>query len=232
MKNHMNQRSAALMLLAVALLLSACAPKATPTPIGIYVETSVAATMQSLATSDSLRALEQRMTQMAMPTATLAPTWTPQPTPTVAQTANLPQITAAPIVTNPPVVLPPVSTAVPTKTSLCLKATLVSETIPDGTVKAAGEDFTKTWVITNAGTCAWTTEFDFSFVSGDRMGAANIDLPQNVSPGGQVTISIPMEAPDTAGTYTGWWSFLNAGGVRFGVGDAGTGNISVNIVVN
>ncbi|MGB4595884.1 MAG: NBR1-Ig-like domain-containing protein [Anaerolineaceae bacterium] len=216
----------ALLLVLVVLAISACAPKATPTPIGVYIETSVAATMQVQATADSLRALEQRMTQMAMPTATLAPTWTPTAAPTVA-----PQPTSAPIVTQPPVVLPPANTAVPTITSLCLKATLVSETIPDGTVKSKGEDFDKTWVFKNAGTCTWTTEFDFSLISGERLGGTDIDLPQTVAPGGELTITIDMSAPDSAGDYTGWWSFRDAGGNHFGVGSAGTSNVSVRIVV-
>lgn len=211
----------------MVLVISACVPKATPTPIGVYLETSVAATMQSLATSDSLRALEQRMTQMALPTATLAPTWTPTITPTFA-----PQPTSTPFVARSPVYVPPANTAVPTITSLCLKATLVSETIPDGTVKTAGEDFTKSWVLKNSGTCTWTTEFDFSLISGVSMADADIDLPNDVVPGGEITISIPMKAPASAGDYTGYWSLRDAGGKHFGVGDAGTGNVSVRIVVN
>jgi hypothetical protein len=91
----------------MALVISACALKATPTPIGVYIETSVAATMQAQTTLDSLRALEQRMTQMAMPTATLAPTWTPMPSATMAQTTATPLPTTGPMVTKPPVIVQP-----------------------------------------------------------------------------------------------------------------------------
>lgn len=234
----MNKRMKFLLItIALALLIgaSACASKPTPTPIAYYIETSVAATMQFQATVDSLRALEQQMTQMAMPTATPQPTWTPMPSPTIAQTQALPPAApAAPMTTQPPAALPPAApaaSATPTKSSLCLKASLVSETIPDGTTKAANEDFTKSWTFKNVGTCAWTSEFDFSFVSGEQMGGANIDMTQSVAPGGEITISIPMTAPGSAGDYTGWWSFLDQGGNRFGVGDSGKGNVSVRIVV-
>jgi hypothetical protein len=112
-----------------------------------------------------------------------------------------------------------------------LKATLVSETIADGTVLAANEAFTKNWVFKNAGTCTWTSEFDFSFASGDEMGSADFDMTQSVAPGGEIPISRPMKAPSSAGDYTGLWSFVDQGGKRFGVGDSGTGNVSVRIVV-
>lgn len=231
MKNKLRHQFL-LLTVAIFLVISACAPKPTPTPIGVYVETSVAATMQAQATVDSLRALEQRMTQMAMPTATRVPTLAPLPTATVAQTLALPQPTSAPIVTKPPVVLPPANTATPTQAAICLKASLVNETIPDGTSKTAGEDFTKTWTFKNMGTCPWTTEFDFSFISGEQMNAASIDLPQTVAPGGEIIISIIMKAPNTAGDYTGLWAFRDAGGKPFGVGTSGTSNVSVRIVVN
>lgn len=235
----MNKRMKFLLMtifLTLAIGVSACSSKPTPTPIAYYIETSVAATMQFQATLDSLRALEQQMTQMAMPTATPQPTWTPMPSPTIAQTQSLlpaaPAAPAAPVATQPPAVLPPAApAATPTSASLCLKASLVSETIPDGTAKAANEAFTKSWTFKNVGTCAWTTEFDFAFVSGEKMGGANIDMKQSVAPGGEITISVPMTAPGSAGDYTGWWSFLDQGGNRFGVGNAGTGHVSVRIVV-
>lgn len=231
MKNNSRFLYLSLALL-VALVISACAPKATPTPIGVYIETSVAATMQVQATNDSLRALEQRLTQMAMPTATPAPTFTPMPSPSVAQTLATPLPTTGPMVTKPPVIPQPVApTATATQAGLCLKATLVSETIPDGTVLAANEVFTKKWVFKNAGTCTWTTEFDFLFTSGEKLDGANLDMTQSVAPGGEITISIDMKAPGSTGDYTGLWSFADQGGKRFGIGDSGTGNVSVRIVV-
>jgi hypothetical protein len=195
-----------LLALSVALVISACAPKATPTPIGVYIETSVAATMQVQATNDSLRALEQRLTQMAIPTATPAPTFTPMPSPSVAQTLATPLPTTGPMVTKPPIIPQPVApTATATQANLCLKATLVSETIPDGSIKSPTETFIKTWTFKNAGTCTWTTEFDFSFVSDEKMDGANFDLTPSVAPGGEITISISMKAPNSVGDHTGLW---------------------------
>ena len=104
----MNKRMKFLLMtifLTLAIGVSACSSKPTPTPIAYYIETSVAATMQFQATLDSLRALEQQMTQMAMPTATPQPTWTPMPSPTIAQTQSLlpaaPAAPAAPVARNP-----------------------------------------------------------------------------------------------------------------------------------
>ena len=214
-------------LLFALLLLSACGPTTTPTSAAEYIATQVEATLQAQATQDMVETLIARMTQQAIPTAT----FTPLPTATLLATpTTLPTPTQQ---TTTAIYVPPAVTSTPTQTALCLHATLISDgDIPDGTEMSPNETFTKTWTFKNTGTCTWTTEFDIFFVSGDQMSAPSVlDFPQTVQPGQSVTISIPMVAPSAPGTYTGYWNFADQGGKRFGIGQDGTGNFSVSIVV-
>ena len=214
-------------LLLALLFLSACGPTTTPTSAAEYIATQVEATLQAQATQDMAETLIARMTQQAIPTATFMPlpTATPLATPTTLSTPTQQPTTA--------IYVPPAVTSTPTRTALCLHATLISDgDIPDGTEMSPNEAFTKTWTFKNTGTCTWTTEFDIFFVSGDQMSAPSVlDFPQTVQPGQSVTISIPMVAPPEPGTYTGYWIFADQGARRFGIGQEGTGNFSVSIVV-
>ena len=214
-------------LLLALLFLSACGPTTTPTSAAEYIATQVEGTLQAQATQDMAETLIARMTQQAIPTATYTPlpTATPLATPTTLSTPTQQPTTA--------IYVPPAVTSTPTRTALCLHATLISDgDIPDGTEMSPNEAFIKTWTFKNTGTCTWTTEFDIFFVSGDQMSAPSVlDFPQTVQPGQSVTISIPMVAPPEPGTYTGYWIFADQGARRFGIGQEGTGNFSVSIVV-
>jgi hypothetical protein len=124
------------------------------------------------------------------------------------------------------VVTPPSPTSTSTGPSptpvatTCNRAAFVTDvSIPDNTAFAANTPFTKTWRLKNVGTCTWTTAYSVYFVSGNQMGApASINLTSNVAPGQTVDISVPMTAPNVAGTYQGYWKLRNASGVAFGVG--------------
>ena len=67
-------------------------------------------------------------------------------------------------VQSPPTFTPPAAIASPTilaaniTTSECAKASLVSETIIDGTIYKPGEQFTKVWQIQNVSNCVWDTD--------------------------------------------------------------------------
>ena len=214
-------------LLLALLFLSACGPTTTPTSAAEYIATQVGGTLQAQATQDMAETLIARMTQQAIPTATFTPlpTATSLATPTTLSTPTQQPTTA--------IYVPPAVTSTPTRSALCLHATLISDgDIPDGTEMSPNEAFTKTWTFKNTGTCTWTTEFDIFFVSGDQMSAPSVlNFPQTVQPGQSVTISIPMVAPPEPGTYTGYWIFADQGARRFGIGQEGTGNFSVSIVV-
>lgn len=88
--------------------------------------------------------------------------------------------------------------------------------VPDGTTVKAGQPFTKTWRISNTGTCTWTDGFRLAFVSGDAMGGTSTQLGKAVPPYGQADISVSLSAPKSNGTFKGDWRMQNASGVAFG----------------
>jgi hypothetical protein len=141
-----------------------------------------------------------------------------------AEAANTPT-SAAPVVTQTPLVFSPTLTPlVPTQTSNpvasgCGQASLISETIPDGTIYAPGLQFTKTWVIKNTSNCSWNTSYKIIFWDGDVLGGAYVyNLPQAVDAGQTVPISLLLTAPTATATYTSKWMLQTPDGVNFGVG--------------
>lgn len=102
----------------------------------------------------------------------------------------------------------------------CDDSTYLSDvTVPDGSEFIPGEVFTKTWRIQNTGTCNWDSDYNVIFVDGSMMGAASpVSLPIDlVVSGGVVDISIGMIAPETPGSYIGYWRIQNPSQVPFGV---------------
>lgn len=118
-----------------------------------------------------------------------------------ATSEGLPTLTPLPTDTPPVVQAPPTQIPLP-----CNKALFLSETIPDDTVFASGEAFTKSWTFKNIGTCTWNTDYKLVFATGDAMsGPASVNLTSAVVPNAQVTISVDLTAPTDEGTYTGYW---------------------------
>jgi hypothetical protein len=168
----------------------------------------------------------------AQPTST--GTATPQ-TVTVSPTTNLPHITITPIPslgqTTPPQGLQQTLSPLP----FCDQAVAgnpIDVTIPDDSLIPAGQAFTKTWKLVNAGTCIWTTNYSVHFFYGDRMGAPDVvPLQVAVLPAQSVEISIDMVAPQNPGTYQGNWKLSNAAGALFGIGPDGDAPFWVRIMV-
>lgn len=99
----------------------------------------------------------------------------------------------------------------------CSNSQFVSDvTVPDDTAMTPGQTFTKTWKLQNTGTCAWTTAYKVSFVSGNAMGGAATPLTVAVQPGQSGDISVSMTAPATAGDAIGYWILTNDSGQNFG----------------
>ena len=133
-----------------------------------------------------------------------------------------PKNPAAPQLPLPPVqiaALPPTATQPPAadeNSDPCYQALLIGESVPDGTTLNAGEAFTKSWVLRNTGSCGWTPNYRLVFTSGNHMdGPDYIRLNEYVSPGGQAEFEADLEAPDDAGTFTGYWKMRADNGVRF-----------------
>ena len=177
--------------------------------------TSAAATVAMRLT---LAARETPITPPAQPTTPPPP---PQPT------------TATPTETG----LPPTPTISPTITVTevpCDRASFVKDvTIPDGTNFDPGDNFTKTWRLKNAGSCTWTSGYSLIFDHGDSMGgpASKQLTAGTVAPGQTVDVSVDLTAPNTPGTYKGYWKLRNPSGVVFGVGSSGDVSFYVEIDV-
>ena len=108
----------------------------------------------------------------------------------------------------------------------CYDAVYVSDvTIPDGTELAPGESFTKTWSLSNSGTCSWEDDFELVYVSGTDMDGEDTEISDTIYVGYSTTISVAMVAPTTEGTYYGYWRMADESGNLFG------GTIYVMIVV-
>ena len=139
-------------------------------------------------------------------------TGTTQPPAPPSTLTSLPPLTptATPFNQPPPTIVP----------SGCDKASFVADvTVPDGTLFSPDAAFTKTWRLKNAGTCTWTTGYQFLFYSGEQMSApTSINIPWNVSPGQTVDLTVNMVAPTRADKYRGFWILSNASGQFFGIG--------------
>lgn len=145
----------------------------------------------------------------------LTPTVTPLPTgvsfPTAIAETSTP--TLIPIACNDAVFLEDVS-------------------VLDGTTFPPGEAFLKEWQVRNVGSCTWTTDYELVFVGGNRLGAsAAIPLAETVRPGESVELGAYMFAPQTPGTYRGFWMLRNEQGERFGVGNNANDSFRVEITV-
>ncbi len=145
--------------------------------------------------------------QAAEPTATATFTMTPTETPTLFATITLP---AQPVIGSP-------ATSGGSGAAGCDNSAYVADvTIPDGTVMAPGQSFTKTWKVQNNGTCAWTTAYQLTFVNGEVMGGRTTPIGSAVGAGQTVDVSVSMVAPTKEGEAIGYWKIFNDKGQPFG----------------
>jgi hypothetical protein len=214
----MSKKPFIIVLLSLALLLSACNMPTAPTSTSGPVSSTLAA-----------QTLQAMMTQVAgKPTTAAQATATPNnPGPTKAPekaTATKtpePEKPAAPTITSTP------------KPTPCDAAAFVSDvTIPDGSTFTSGTQFVKTWRLKNTGTCTWSTSYAVVFTDGNAMSTpAATALPGSVAPNETIDISLTLTAPAANGTYRGNWKLRNATGVVFGTGTSGSGSFYAEIKV-
>lgn len=151
----------------------------------------------------------------------------PVPTQTLAFTASA---TVIPTIDR---TRPPINT--PTPQVPCNKAAAghpIDVTIPDDTVLNPGERFAKTWRLENAGSCTWTRLYSVTFFSGNSLHAVQTNtLLEPVEPGGQIDVTVDMEAPEEPGVYQSNWMLADEDGVLFGIGPNGDAPFWVKIEV-
>ena len=129
-------------------------------------------------------------------------------------TPTLPPPPATNTVAPPTLAFPSATSAasLPSATPVCDLAQFISETIPDGTNFNAGDTFTKTWRMKNAGNCTWTG-YALVFDTGEAMSGISPIAIGTVPPGQEVDLSVNLRAPATNGTYRGYWRIRNGSGV-------------------
>ena len=126
-----------------------------------------------------------------------------------------PSFTPLPVqATLTPIPLPASSnTPIASATPICNAAQFITDvTIPDGTVMAPNQAFTKKWRIKNIGTCAWSG-FSLVFDSGESMGGPATKAISALNPGQEVDLEVNLTAPATVGAYRGYWRINTNGGV-------------------
>jgi uncharacterized protein YkwD len=134
---------------------------------------------------------------------------------------------------TPPTATPTLGTPVPTNPPDCTNsASFVADvSIPDNTNVAGGTNFTKTWRISNNGTCVWGPDYTLVHYSDEPMGApTSIPLPVTY-PGQTADISVNLVAPNTTGTHRGNFVIENPAGLIMNVGDDSRLWVIINVTV-
>lgn len=119
---------------------------------------------------------------------------TPTATPEATSTPSIPRPTNDPGCTN--------------------RAAFITDvTIPDNSVIDAGTKFTKTWRVSNTGTCVWAWDYMLTYYSENRMDAPEV-VPLDITyPGQTIDISVELTAPGSPGTYRGNFVIKNPKGL-------------------
>jgi hypothetical protein len=197
----------------VILILSFRTPKETVSTVdAVYTDAALTLSAQALTKQADLLSATPN-TVLLSPT----PTFTPLASSTVQQQ----------VATSAATSVVPVAT--------CDKSVYISDvTIPDGTVITPGQTFTKTWKVSNTGTCAWTATYQIIFISGDLMGGKATPIGKIVNPGESIDVSVSLTAPAAAAAnLTGTWRLSNDKSQPFGtlltvvIKSAATGTVSV-----
>ena len=102
-------------------------------------------------------------------------------------------------------------------------------TIPDGMTITPNTIFTKSWYVTNTGTCTWNSNYKLVYHSGDQVGKSKsfplLKTGYVIKPGESTTISAELMAPEKAVTersrdYETYWAIESDKGEIFGSGEA------------
>lgn len=156
-----------------------------------------------------------------------------------AQTALPDDATETPRPATPTEVILAVETNVveqtPDATIPCYRAAAgapLDVSVPDGTQFSPGDRFTKTWRLTNAGSCTWESDYSVVWFAADAIGVTGEQpLAETVPPGGSIDISVDMVVPEEPRMYQSYWKLRSADGELFGIGPAGDGAFWAQIEV-
>ncbi len=95
-----------------------------------------------------------------------------------------------------------------------------------------GQKFTKTWQLRNTGDCTWTPDYSLVFSFGDKMdGQSPNPIGASVPPGATVNVSINLVAPKVPSYYQGNWILQDNYGRTFTCGSGTHDYIWVSVLV-
>ena len=104
---------------------------------------------------------------------------------------------------------------------MIFNARFVRENFGDREKMGAGAQFIKSWTFRNNGETDWPLDALFIQTNGDNLGASPVSIRDSISsspikPGDEVTIILPLEAPQLAGKYCAFFRFVYGDNQRFG----------------
>lgn len=79
-----------------------------------------------------------------------------------------------------------------------------------------GQNFEKTWLIQNTGTCSWKENYQAVYGYPENLNGQARSIGKIVNPGETVEVKVVFTAPLTAGDYESWWRMANEKGINFG----------------
>ena len=178
-----------------AVLATSCAPgPAAPTPDVMVIQTSAA---QTVVANFTLTAAA--FTPTALPvTDTAAPAAT-EGGPTETATLLPGGVTATPVLCD----------------ALIYDAGTIDVNVPDNTEMQLGQEFVKTWLVKNNGSCTWGAGYKLIFSSGDKLSGVAQPFTAVVAPGQEVEVSVNFKAPTQAGVFVSSWQLANANNTPF-----------------
>ncbi|MBT3313863.1 MAG: hypothetical protein HN390_04540 [Anaerolineae bacterium] len=194
----------------VAVLISACGAVAPASPPTLDVNTIYTAAAETVVAELTQTAAANSPTPKATATEIQAlQTETPVPTSDLA--TETPEVTETPEATATILV-----EASPTD-EFCDDAIWVADvSVQDGTEMVPGQDFEKTWLIENTGSCTWGEGYHLDFSYGEEMNGQARPLPAIISPDENVEVTVVFTAPLKTGEYSSTWRMANTKGVYFG----------------
>lgn len=89
-------------------------------------------------------------------------------------------------------------------------------TIPAGTEFRPETQMEKVWQVRNSGTCAWGVGYGLSRIGGEALSALDQVAVPPTAAGQPVDLTITLQAPSEAGTYTNTWQLHSPDGTPFG----------------
>ncbi len=184
-----------ILVLSGAVSVASCAPApAAPTPDVMIIQTSAAQTVVAnfTLTAAAFTPTSEPVTDTAAPTATEGG---PTETPTLLPGG----VTATPVLCD----------------ALIYDAGTIDVNVPDNTEMQIGQEFVKTWLVKNNGSCTWGAGYKLIFSSGDKLSGVAQPFNAVVAPGQEVEISVNFKAPTQAGVYVSSWQLANANNIPF-----------------